>query len=556
MEDELIKFPVRPYFWRFTFREMRNISIVQLSDAVRNLERMTSQYSNRISQMSSFETQLATLQSEIARLRTEVGDDDVVESSVVNPSVTDPSVITAPTSDPSATPIARSVTKRVRRSSVEELKTRINALSQLHQDVMDALKYTPTYDDTPTSDDHDPEQPSNQSIFNTVDETDSRYAEDGTISGVLQIMLGNTKLTVDKDDSTREMCSISNDSGGMVLRRTDSKDVWIIDREADREMSFRFNDMDTIPLTLTPTGIKTNCVTMNGKTVTDVAKTITEESVNDKTIPTVGAIVKYINSNLQKLNLLKAIGGTANGLSVGDVDSQTVKINEKTNVVGVDGNVTVTDTPIRNADISATVTTVDTIHGPTLLVENATNSIALRDVMQNIMTIRTSSSDGLIVGDRFKMRSLKGKVFKMMGTHSFDDVKGKFIETTGNVEVIDGIIIPEVKLTSHLSSVVCGVVNGLIVDEFVIDNVIHHIPVESEGMYITAIRDGFMNIPSASVIVSTKSDQDVGVGSILLAGKNGSPTLKPEGVKFAVRRMLPAMKVIGVRDDELIVEVL
>lgn len=535
---------------------MRNISIVQLSDAVRNLERMTSQYSNRISQMSSFETQLATLQSEIARLRTEVGDDDVVESSVVNPSATDPSVITTPTSDPSATPITRSVTKRVRRSSVEELKTRINALSQLHQDVMDALKYTPTYDDTPTSDDHDPEQPSNQSIFNTVDETDSRYAEDGTISGVLQIMLGNTKLTVDKDNSTREMCSISNDSGGMVLRRTDSKDVWIIDREADREMTFRFNDMDTIPLTLTPTGIKTNCVTMNGKTVTDVAKTITEESVNDKTIPTVGAIVKYINSNLQKLNLLKAIGGTANGLSVGDVDSQTVKINEKANVVGVDGNVTVTDTPIRNADISATVTTVDTIHGPTLLVENATNSIALRDVMQNIMTIRTSSSDGLIVGDRFKMRSLKGKVFKMMGTHSFDDVKGKFIETTGNVEVIDGVIIPEVKLTSHLSSVVCGVVNGLIVDEFVIDNVIHHIPVESEGMYITAIRDGFMNIPSASVIVSTKSDQDVGVGSILLAGKNGSPTLKPEGVKFAVRRMLPAMKVIGVRDDELIVEVL
>lgn len=541
---------------------MRNISIVQLSDAVRNLERMTSQYSNRISQMSSFETQLATLQTEIARLRAEVGDDDVdpTDPSVSSPtdpstpSDINPSTQTDTTVDSS--PVMRSVAKRVRRSSIEELKTRISELSQLHQDVMNALKYTPTYDDVPTSDDHDPEQPSNQSIFNTVDETDARYAEDGTISGVLQIMLGNTKLTVDKDDSTRELCSISNDSGGMVLRRTDSKDVWIIDREADREMSFRFNDMDTIPLTLTPTGIKTNCVTMNGKTVTDVAKTITEESVNDRTIPTVGAIVKYINNNLQKLNLLKAIGGVGDTVVSGTTVKESVKINEKADVVDANGNVTVTDTTTRNADIAATVTTVDTIHGPTLLVENATNSIALRDVMQNIMTIRTSSSDGLIVGDRFKMRSLKGKVFKMLGTHSFDDVKGKFIETTGNVEVIDGIIIPEVKLTSHLSSVVCGVVNGMIIDEFVIDNVIHHVPIESEGMYVTAIRDGFMNIPTASVSVSTKSDQDVGVGSILLAGKNGSPTLKPEGVKFAVRRMLPAMKVIGVRDEELIVEVL
>ena len=254
---------------------MQNISIIKLANAIKHLENDVSRYDQLLN------AQNITINDLSARLQT---------------------VQTQPAPSEPATRSVHDETS----VSISELN---ETVQNLKSDIMEAINEAPvlTYDESMDSNDEMSSKVETSSTYKTVDSNDEKYSSYGSVSDIMVINLGNTKLSVDKDDKENEICSITNESGGLAFRKNDSSDVWLLDRSSDSEIAFHFNNVENTPVSITPNGIKTTKMALNGKTVTNIAKVINNETINDKTIPTVGAIVKYVNANLQRLKIMKVM---------------------------------------------------------------------------------------------------------------------------------------------------------------------------------------------------------------------------------------------------------
>lgn len=276
---------------------MQNISIIKLANAIKHLENDVSRYDQLLN------AQNITINDLSARLQT---------------------VQTQPAPSEPATRSVHDETS----VSISELN---ETVQNLKSDIMEAINEAPvlTYDESMDSNDEMSSKVETSSTYKTVDSNDEKYSSYGSVSDIMVINLGNTKLSVDKDDKENEICSITNESGGLAFRKNDSSDVWLLDRSSDSEIAFHFNNVENTPVSITPNGIKTTKMALNGKTVTNIAKVINNETINDKTIPTVGAIVKYVNANLQRLKIMKVMD--ENVTLVRDDEGANEEIQQSTN---------------------------------------------------------------------------------------------------------------------------------------------------------------------------------------------------------------------------------
>ena len=423
---------------------------------------------------------------------------------------------------------SRSINENDKTIKIDELQ---NQVQKLRNDILTAINDNPvlTYEERVKEDHSDDvlfERQATTPEFKALDIDEPKYSEYGSLDDVVQIKLGDTKISIDKDDKDREICSITNEVGGLAFRKQGSDDVWLLDRNKDSEMEFHFNSMENIPLSINPNGVKMSKMSLNGKTISGIANSINNETINDKTIPTVGAIVKYINANLQRMNLLNKL-----------TDGNNVVVKDTKQITNSDQNTI----SIPHCNIS----TINTKIGNSLLIENESNSFSLKDDEFNIVSISASSTDGLKVGDKFKLNNNIGTLCKFNNDNGKLDV-GKFVELTGSAIKIDDLIIPEVRLTNKLSTMVYGVIKSQLQNEFVKDNKIYKL--DNDGDFVTIIKKGLIEIPV--------DEGSFELGSLLVAGKLGRPVCKnADAVKFCIEKKVPMVKVISKIDNNLVVEV-
>ena len=377
------------------------------------------------------------------------------------------------------------------------------------------------------------------SEFKSLDKTEQKYSRYVSLDDVLQIELGDTKISIDKDANDKEICSIENDFGGIAFRKHDSEDVWFLNRNKNSEMEFHYNTMENSPLAVSPDDVKISKLSLNGKSISKIATAINDNTAHNDTIPTVSAVVNYVNTNLKRLNLLNAVGGSETSASVST---------SSTNVTPI----TSTPTEERNSESShapnCNISTINTGAGKSLLIENETNSISLKDNESNIVSISASLTDGLKVGNKFKLNNTGGILCKFIEDNGELTV-GRFVELTGSIVEMDDLIIPEVKLTDKLSTMVYGVIKSRVQEEYVKDNKVYKLDTDNE--YITIIKEGLIEIPF-------DEGGSFDLGSLLVAGSLGVPTYNKnnaEAIKFCVEKKVPMAKVVSKLKGNLVVDV-
>lgn len=498
---------------------MQNISLTKIAGAVKRLEAdnvKTSQYLNVISQ---HENKLQELYSELQNLQ------KLQNNSSLSDEINELK--------------SRSITDK------DEIFDKVDTLKK---DLLEAINEKPvlTYD-SPSTSTQQPQLETREIVssipeFKSLDITnESKYSEYGSLDDVIQISLGDTKISIDKDDKDREICSLTNEVGGIAFKKSDSEDVWLMNRNKESDMEFHFNTLENTPLSINSSGISTTKLSLNGNPITNIAKAINDTTINDKTVPTVGAIVKYINANLQKMNLI-------NKLTEGNVSiAANVKKDEVKNEVKSSSPQSSPQPPPQ-----CNISTISTTNGKSLLIENESNSFSLKDNEFNIISISASSTDGLRVGDKFKLNNNSGTLCKFVGNVNIDGdgegVVGKFVELTGSIIKIDDLIIPEVRLSNKLSTMIYGIVKTRLQNEYVKENRIYKLGDDSE--FVSVIKKGFIEI--------SVNDGSFELGSLLVAGKNGIPTYNKnnvDAVQFCINKKVPMVKVISRSDDKLIVEV-
>ena len=126
---------------------------------------------------------------------------------------------------------------------------------------------------------------------------------------------------------------------------------------------------------------------------------------------------------------------------------------------------------------------------------------------------------------------------------------GRFVELTGSIVEMDDLIIPEVKLTDKLSTMVYGVIKSRVQEEYVKDNKVYKLDTNNE--YITIIKEGLIEIPF-------DEGGSFDLGSLLVAGSLGVPTYNKnnaEAIKFCVEKKVPMAKVVSKLKGNLVVDV-
>ena len=532
---------------------MHNISLVKISNAVKRLEAESDRNEAFFTMITQHEAKLQSISSEIQKLQNISTSDVITElTDTVNELKTRSIGGEANTTDPE---LVNKLQTQVQNLKDELIKT-INEIPVLtydeHQTEKDEM-HTITREDT------SPE------FKNLVVNDESKYANRGILDDIIEISMGNTKLSINTDENEREICSITNEVGGLAFRKDGSDDIWMLDRNKDAEMEFHFNSMDNIPLSINPRGVKVSKMSLNGKTISGVASSINNDTINDNTIPTVGAIVKYINANLQRMNLLNKLtdgkysvnlNGVGETSGEGSTSTTTSTATEgstsTTTSTATEGSTsTVTSTPNTSTTPSqlphCNISMVKTAQGNSLLIENETNSFSLKDDEFNVVTVSASATDGLRVSDKFKLKNNIGTLCKFVND-GVDAVVGRFVELTGKAVKIDDLIVPEVKLTNKLTSMVYGLIKQIPKNEYVTQNTIYKLDSESE--YVSVIKSGFLEIPV--------NEGSFDLGTLLTAGRNGIPTFSKnnvDAVKFCIDKKLPMVKIISIIDKQLIVEV-
>lgn len=495
---------------------MQNISLTKLANAIRKLEceNITNEsYKNLVSQ---HETKLQNIYSEIQKIQSNKSNEKII-SDLTNS-------------------VNELKSRSINDNNEEELNKLQNQVQNLKDDILKVINDAPvlTYDEKNTDISEDSlsdRQFISTSEFKAPDTNESKYSEYSSLDDVLQIKLGDTQISINKDENNREICSITNEVGGLAFRKQSSDDVWLLDRNKNSEMEFHFNTMDNIPFSINPNGIKVPKISLNGKTISNVANSINNETINDKTIPTVSAIVKYINTNLQRMNLINILNESNGTKHMTDIEKSDAQ-----NTIPVSS----TNVPLCN------ISTVKTDKGHSLLIENESNSFTLKDSDNNLISISASLNDGLNVGNTFKLNNTKGILCKFNDNNGKLSV-GKFVELTGSVIKINDLIVPEVRLTNKLTTMVYGIINSHVQHEFIKSNKIYKLDNDN---FVTVVKKGFIEIPV--------EEGSFELGSLLVAGKDGSLTYNKnnaDAIKFCVNKKIPMAKIISKINENLVVEI-
>ena len=556
---------------------MQNISLTKIANAVARLECDNIRTEPYLQMITKHNSEIQDMRNELQKLQTVE-----TERSITNKTLSD----LIDTVDE----LKQKSTKNNAIDNTELVNKIQDQVQALKDDIIKTINESPilTYDEEEknehdASDNYIASRETNEPEFKVISNENNKYSNCSTLEDVMEIKMNNSSFSINTDENEREICSISNEIGGLAFRKNGSDDVWLVDRNKDSEMEFHFNSMSNIPLSINPRGVRMSNMSLNGKTISKIASAINSETINDNTIPTVNAIVKYINSNLQRMNLLnkltenkhnvnivtstssddvKNIASTDNATnSTPDdttvTDTTAPDVTTATDITEVTSNTNTTETPIEdNTNTSSTrnaitipqcnISSINTKFGNSLLVENESNSISLKDNEFNIVTISASANDGLIINDTFKLKNNVGTlcVFK---SENNEPMVGRFVELTGSYIKLNKLIVPEVKLTNKLTSMVYGVINNIPKNEYVYNNEIYAL--NSEMEYVTVINKGFMEIQMDECAFE--------IGSLLVAGRLGIPTLNKnnDAIRFCIDKRLPMVKVISIDNNKLISEI-
>ena len=498
---------------------MQNTSLTQLTSAVRRLEADNIRNESFLTLVTKHETELRDVLEKIQKIQS----DETDKKSISELTHTVKELTTRSIED--------------KNKVVSEFQIQVQGLKS---DIIKAINDKPVM---VTADDSEEAAVTERAVtiseFKSLDKTEQKYSRYVSLDDVLQIELGDTKISIDKDANDKEICSIENDFGGIAFRKHDSEDVWFLNRNKNSEMEFHYNTMENSPLAVSPDDVKISKLSLNGKSISKIATAINDNTAHNDTIPTVSAVVNYVNTNLKRLNLLNAVGGSETSASVST---------SSTNVTPT----TSTPTEERNSESShapnCNISTINTGAGKSLLIENETNSISLKDNESNIVSISASLTDGLKVGNKFKLNNTGGILCKFIEDNGELTV-GRFVELTGSIVEMDDLIIPEVKLTDKLSTMVYGVIKSRVQEEYVKDNKVYKLDTDNE--YITIIKEGLIEIPF-------DEGGSFDLGSLLVAGSLGVPTYNKnnaEAIKFCVEKKVPMAKVVSKLKGNLVVDV-
>ena len=494
---------------------MQNTSLTQLTSAVRRLEADNIRNESFLTLVTKHETELRDVLEKIQKIQS----DETDKKSISELTHTVKELTTRSIED--------------KNKVISEFQIQVQGLKS---DIIKAINDKPIMI---TADDSEEATVTERAVtiseFKSLDKTEQKYSGYVSLDDVLQIELGDTKISIDKDANDKEICSIENDFGGIAFRKHDSEDVWFLNRNENSEMEFHYNTMENAPLAVTPDNVKISKLSLNGKSVSKIATAINDNTAHNDTIPTVSAVVNYVNTNLKRLNLLNAVGGS-----------------ETSTISSTPTSSTTTSTEERNTETShapnCNISTINTGAGKSLLIENETNSISLKDNESNIVSISASLTDGLKVSNKFKLNNTGGILCKFIEDNGELTV-GRFVELTGSVVEMDDLIIPEVKLTDKLSTMVYGVIKSRVQEEYVKDNKVYKLDTDNE--YITIIKEGLIEIPF-------DEGGSFELGSLLVAGSLGVPTYNKnnaEAIKFCVEKKVPMAKVVSKLKDNLVVDV-
>lgn len=392
---------------------------------------------------------------------------------------------------------------------------------------------------------------------------------------MIQIGNGSTDLKLSSNDNGEEICTLTNKMGGILLNKTGGEDGWIIEGGVDGEsLNFHYNSLQNSPLKINPSGIEVSRLNMGGHTVTDIATTINEETINNKTIPTTASIIKYINANIKKagvMNQLKSIPSSTEEIST-DTESLTLGISveafasssrepfmetssmdpvtESLEGVSMDSLEVPT---MKDCNIGI----VDVGEGKTLLIENDTNTISFRDA-DKIITPKFTYDNGLEISDRFALRNDIGTLCVYQGSET--DLIGKFVKVTKNIRQQDDLFIPEVKTPTEANSDIFGIIKQKIETRYVYNNMIYTL--DPTLTYVLVVSQGILKIP--------KIKGDIKTGEVLLADSKGNPTSnygkaadsntssknKLREIYQCVKKCIPMLKVLAFDGDDMFVQVL
>lgn len=553
---------------------MQNISLTKIANAVARLECDNIRAEPYLQMITKHSSEIQDMKNELQKLQTVEN-----ERSITNKTLSD----LIDTVDE----LKQKSTKDSAMDNTELVNKIQDQVQAIKDDIIKTINESPilTYDEHEknehdASDNDIVSREANEPEFKVISNENNKYSNCSTLEDVMEIKMSNSSFSINTDESEREICSISNEIGGLAFRKNGSDDVWLVDRNKDSEMEFHFNSMSNIPLSINPRGVRMLNMSLNGKTISKIASAINSETINDNTIPTVNAIVKYINSNLQRMNLLnkltenkhsinittsasnddvKNIASTDNANNSTSDNTTASDVTTTTDTTEATSNTTTSETSIEdnsNANTSATrntltipqcnISTINTKFGNSLLVENESNSISLKDNEFNVVTISASANDGLIINDTFKLKNNIGTlcVFK---SENNEPMLGRFVELTGSYIKLNELIVPEVKLTNKLTSMVYGVINNIPKNEYVYNNEIYVL--NSEMEYVTVINKGFMEIQMDECTFE--------IGSLLVAGRLGVPTLNKnnDAIRFCIDKRLPMVKVISIDNNKLISEI-
>lgn len=493
---------------------MQNTSLTQLTSAVRRLEADNIRNESYLTLVTKHETELRDILEKIQKIQS----DETDKKSISELTHTVKELTTRSIED--------------KNKVMSEFQIQVQGLKS---DIIKAINDKPVM---VTADDSEEPVVTERAVtiseFKSLDKTEQKYSGYVSLDDVLQIELGDTKISIDKDANDKEICSIENDFGGIAFRKHDSEDVWFLNRNENSEMEFHYNTMENSPLAISPDDVKISKLSLNGKSVSKIATAINDSTAHNDTIPTVSAVVNYVNTNLKRLNLLNAVGGSETPTTPTTSTPSTTPTEEK--------NSESSHAP--NCNIS----TINTGAGKSLLIENETNSISLKDNESNIVSISASLTDGLKVGNKFKLNNSGGILCKFIEDNGELTV-GRFVELTGSVIEMDDLIIPEVKLTDKLSTMVYGVIKSRVQEEYVKDNKVYKLDTDNE--YITIIKEGLIEIPF-------DEGGSFELGSLLVAGSLGVPTYNKnnaEAIKFCVEKKVPMAKVVSKLKANLVVDV-
>jgi hypothetical protein len=382
---------------------------------------------------------------------------------------------------------------------------------------------------------------------------------------LIQMGDGSNDVKLSKNTNGEELFTLSNDLGGIMLNKIDSEDGWIIESSIDNELNFHYNSLSNQPLTVTPSGLKVPRIDVGGHTITNISGVINDETVNNKTIPTTAAVVKYMNSNLKKIGIMKCvqqgISGSSSLVMDESIISQQPSITSSSEDItlksggGIGAEPSVVAEPEAITMKDCNIGVIDVGHGKTLLIENETNSISFRDGNKIISPI-FSHENGVEINNKFSLKNDVGTLCIYQGSET--DLVGRFVKITKRIHQIDDLFVPEVRLPSEQSSDIFGVIKSKIENRYVTNNIIYKL--NPSFTYVLVASSGIIRIPKIKETFET--------GAILLPDKVGMPTnnygtpgqalakTKLKEIDACVSKCIPMIKVLSFEGNDMIVQII